>query len=52
MILGVGFAIGALFAGLIADRFGMPAAIGAVAALTAASGLVVLRRMHETRLRT
>ena len=47
----LGFAIGALFAGLVADRFGMPAAIGAVAALTALSGLIVLTRMSETRLR-
>ena len=44
----LGFAIGALLAGLIADWFGIPVAIGAVAALTAASGLVVLVRMRET----
>jgi MFS family permease len=43
-----GFAVGALLAGLIADRFGMPAAIWTVAALTGASGLVVLVRMYET----
>ena len=43
-----GFAIGALLAGVIADRFGMLAAIWAVAALTGASGLVVLIRMYET----
>lgn len=43
-----GFAVGALLAGAIADRFGMPAAIWAVAAMTAASGLVVLVRMYET----
>ena len=43
-----GFAIGALLAGVIADRFGMPAAIWTVAALTGASGLVVLIRMYET----
>ena len=43
-----GFAVGALLAGVIADRFGMPAAIWAVAALTGASGLVVLVRMYET----
>ena len=34
----LGFAIGALIAGVIADALGMPAAIIAVAALTAASG--------------
>jgi MFS family permease len=43
-----GFAVGAVLAGLIADRFGMGAAIWAVAGLTALSGLVVLVRMVET----
>lgn len=43
-----GFAVGALLAGLIADRFGIPAAIWTVAALTGISGLVVLVRMYET----
>ena len=43
-----GFAVGALLAGVIADRFGIPAAIWAVAALTGASGFVVLIRMYET----
>jgi MFS family permease len=43
-----GFAAGGLLAGLIADRLGMVAAIWAVAALTALSGLVVLVRMSET----
>jgi MFS family permease len=44
-----GFAVGALLAGLIADAFGILAAIWAVAALTAVSGLVVAVRMYETR---
>lgn len=44
-----GFAIGASLAGVIADRLGMAAAIWSVAALTAASGLVVILRMYETR---
>ncbi len=48
----LGFAIGALVAGVIADALGMPPAIAAVAALTAASGLVVLVRMRETLVRT
>ena len=48
----LGFAIGALVAGVIADVAGMPAAILAVAALTAASGLMVLVRMRETLVRT
>ena len=43
-----GFAVGALLAGVIADRFGMSAAIWAVAGLTGASGIVVLVRMYET----
>jgi MFS family permease len=44
-----GFAVGALVAGLVADAFGMRAAIWVAAALTAASGLVVAVRMYETR---
>jgi MFS family permease len=44
-----GFAVGALLAGLLADAFGVRTAIGAVAALTALSGLVVAVRMYETR---
>jgi MFS family permease len=43
-----GFAIGALLAGLIADLLGLAAAIWAVSALTAVSGLVVALRMYET----
>src|SRR5260370_31292361 len=43
-----GFAVGALLAGLIADVAGLAAAIWAVAALTALSGLVVALRMYET----
>ncbi|MGZ8439072.1 MAG: MFS transporter [Candidatus Limnocylindrales bacterium] len=48
----LGFAIGALLAGAIADLLGIPAAIMAVAALTAGSGLIVLVRMRETLVRT
>ena len=44
-----GFAVGALLAGAVADRFGMSAAIWVVAGLTAVSGLIVLVRMYETR---
>jgi MFS family permease len=43
-----GFAVGALLAGVIADAFGMRAAIWTVAALTAASGVIVALRMYET----
>ena len=44
----LGYAIGALLAGLIADRFGLAAALWAIAALTFTSGLVVATRMRET----
>jgi MFS family permease len=43
-----GFAVGALLAGLVADLAGLDAAVWVVAALTAASGLVVAVRMYET----
>jgi MFS family permease len=43
-----GFAVGALLAGVVADAYGVRAAVWVVAALTAVSGLVVLVRMYET----
>jgi MFS family permease len=43
-----GYAVGALLAGVLADRFGMSSAIGVVAALTLLSGLQVVWRMPET----
>jgi MFS family permease len=43
-----GFAVGALASGAIADTWGVRPAIWAVAALTAASGVLVAVRMHET----
>jgi MFS family permease len=43
-----GYAVGALLAGVVADSFGMAWAIGVVAMLTVASGLLVLARMPET----
>jgi MFS family permease len=43
-----GFAVGALFAGAIADVYGMGTAIWSVAALTAISGIFVWVRMYET----
>lgn len=43
-----GFAVGGLGAGLLADAFNLDWAIGAVALLTLASGLVVAVRMEET----
>jgi MFS family permease len=45
----LGFAIGAIVAGLIADAAGIASAIWVVAAVTAGSGIVVLIRMRETR---
>jgi MFS family permease len=44
-----GFAVGALLAGIVADALGVRTAVWTVAALTAASGLVVAVRMYETR---
>lgn len=43
-----GYAVGALVAGLLADRLGMATAIGVVAAITMLSGLEVAVRMPET----
>jgi MFS family permease len=43
-----GFAGGAIVAGVLADAYGYVVAIGAIAALTALSGLVVVVRMYET----
>ena len=43
-----GFAVGALLAGVVADLVSIEAAIYAVAALTALSGIVVIVRMYET----
>jgi MFS family permease len=43
-----GFAAGALIGGITADVYGLRPAIWLVAALTAASGLVVAGRMYET----
>ena len=45
----LGYAIGALSAGLIADYFGFRWAIIAIAGLTFASGLIVAAVMRETR---
>ncbi len=43
-----GFAVGAMLAGIVADALGVRAAVWVVAALTAASGVVVWLRMYET----
>ena len=48
----LGYAVGALLAGITADAFGLPAAMWVIAALTFVSGLVVARRMTETLRRT
>jgi MFS family permease len=44
----LGYAIGAVLAGLTADAFGLTAAMWLVAALTFVSGLIVALRMSET----
>jgi MFS family permease len=43
----MGYAIGALSAGLMADLFGFTGAIAAIGALTFASGVVVAIVMHD-----
>jgi MFS family permease len=45
----LGYAVGAVLAGVIADTLGLGAAMWIVAAITFASGLVVAVRMRETR---
>jgi len=47
----LGYAVGALISGIIADLLGMRAAIQVVAALTLLSGLHVAIRMRETLVR-
>lgn len=42
-----GYVLGAVLAGIVADRFGIPAAIQSVGALTIASGLLVLAMYKE-----
>jgi MFS family permease len=44
-----GFAVGAVLSGVVADLWGVRAAVWTVAGLTAASGVVVALRMYETR---
>ena len=44
----LGYAVGALTAGVLADAFGMPRAIIAIGVLTAISGAIVALRMPET----
>jgi MFS family permease len=44
----LGYAAGALLAGLSADLFGLAGAMQVIAALTFGSGLIVARRMQET----
>jgi MFS family permease len=43
-----GFAVGAIISGVVADLWGLRAAVWVVAAITAVSGLVVAVRMYET----
>jgi MFS family permease len=44
----LGYAIGAVLSGILADALGMSAAMAAIAVLTFASGAVVAIRMRET----
>ena len=43
----LGYAVGALLAGLVADALGIASAVWCVAAITFAAGVVVLVRMRE-----
>ena len=43
----LGYAVGAIIAGVVADAFGIPAALWFIALLTFASGVIVLLRMQE-----
>ena len=45
----LGYAIGALLAGITADAIGIDPAVGLIAALTFASGVLVAVRLRETR---
>jgi MFS family permease len=45
----LGYAVGAVLAGVCADRFGIRSSMGVVAAVTFVSGLVVAFRMREIR---
>jgi hypothetical protein len=45
----LGFAVGAVITGVIADAADMTTAIASVAVLTVGSGLIVFARMAETR---
>lgn len=47
----LGYALGAVVAGVVADRFGIPTSIGLVGALTVASGIVVAVSYSERRAR-
>ena len=42
----MGYAVGALLTGVLADAFGIPASIAAVGLLTVATGIWADRRMH------
>jgi MFS family permease len=48
----IGFAVGAVLAGALADAYTIAAAIVVVAAITAASGIDVAVRMRETHQRS
>jgi predicted MFS family arabinose efflux permease len=45
----LGYAVGALLSGIVADAFGLVWAVVAVGTLTFASGIVVAVRMRETK---
>jgi MFS family permease len=44
----MGYAVGALISGVVADMFGVPSAMWLVAGMTMLSGVIVALRMRET----
>ena len=48
----LGYAFGAIIAGIVADLFGVTSSIWVIAGITFMSGVVVLSRMQETMTRT
>ncbi|HET9425791.1 MAG TPA: MFS transporter [Gemmatimonadaceae bacterium] len=45
----IGYVVGALLAGVLADTFGVPAAVSVIGILTIASGLLVAARFRDAR---
>jgi MFS family permease len=48
----LGYAFGAVIAGIVADMFGVTASIWVIAAITFISGAIVMQRMRKTMVKT